>query len=106
MSINRDGEKFNCTGEERQPVSFLVAVRLDHSVAAPQNIYSFMEEMGGVSMMVGSLVGFLCSTTSSKVANQELTTKPALLICSFRHLASFDLMPVMSNKVALTTTDL
>ena len=37
---NNSVEKSNCTGEERQPVWFLVAAELDHSVTkvARQNV--------------------------------------------------------------------
>ena len=50
MSSNGGVEKSDCTVEERHPVSFLVAAGLDHSVAkaAPQNVHSLMEGVGGV----------------------------------------------------------
>ena len=40
----------DCTGEERHPLSYLVAAGLDHSVSrtAPLNVHSFMEGVGGV----------------------------------------------------------
>ena len=42
--------KSDCTGEERHPVSFLVAVGLDQCVAeaAHWNVHSFEEGVGGV----------------------------------------------------------
>ena len=41
LSSNTVVEKSNCTGEERHPVSFLVAAELDHSAAKtpPQNVH-------------------------------------------------------------------
>ena len=41
-------------------------------------------------MMASSLVGILCSTTSSKVANREPTTEASFLISLFGLLVSFN----------------
>ena len=68
---NREVEKSDCAGEERHPVSFLVAVGLDQSVAqaAPQNVQFCGGGWEVLSIMARSLDGILGSISSSKVAN-------------------------------------
>ena len=45
-------------------------------------------------MMAGSLVGILCFSTSSKMADREPTPEPGFLISFLSLLESFALMPV------------
>ena len=49
-------------------------------------------------MTASSLVNIFCSTTSSKVADQEMTTEPAFLISLFSLSVPFALMPVPQHS--------
>ena len=68
VSNNGGAENSGETGEEPHPVSFFVAVGLDHPVAeaAAQNVHSFMRGWEVLSMMANSLVAIICSNTSSR----------------------------------------
>ena len=82
VSKNRFVEKLDCTGVKQHPVSLLVAVGLDHSIAeaAPQNVHSFMKGVEGVvrdGQQTGrrvihvSQLSCLCSRSGSKTAERN-----------------------------------